>query len=161
VVIQFLKKALTIPRIQWSQAWVSSLVYILLSTPVQSAEPIAIIVNENSPLTHISRTEVKEIYLGEIRFLEGMRITPVHLPEGPIKDSFLSSVIGRTSKAYKLHWTKKVFQEGLSIPPVKVDPGEIIEWVGKEPGAIGYAPKGLVENHPNVRIIHIFEGRVP
>jgi len=156
VVLQFLKRALAVPRIQWSQAWAWALVYILSSAPVQSAEPIAIIVNENSPLTHISRAEVKEIYLGEIRFLEGIRITPVHLPEGPIKDRFLSIAIGRTSKAYKLHWTKKVFQEGLSIPPVEVDPGEMIEWVGKEPGA-----KGLVENHPNVRIIHIFEGTVP
>ncbi len=115
-----------------------------------------VIVNETGPLTHISPTEVREIYLGEIKFVDGIRIVPVNSPEGPIKDSFLSRVVGKTSKAYKLHWIKKVFQEGLNIPSVKVNPHEIIEWISKEPGAIGYVPKNLVENAQNVRIIHIF-----
>ncbi len=156
MVLQFLKKRLIPFGIQWLGAWAIVLGCTLFCTPAHSEEPIVVIVNETGPLTHISPTEVREIYLGEIKFVDGIRIVPVNSPEGPIKDSFLSRVVGKTSKAYKLHWIKKVFQEGLNIPSVKVNPHEIIEWISKEPGAIGYVPKNLVENAQNVRIIHIF-----
>jgi ABC-type phosphate transport system substrate-binding protein len=120
-------------------------------------ESIAIIVNETGPLTHISKAEVREIYLGEIRFVEGTRIIPINGPEGPLKESFLYAVIGQSSKDYKLHWSKKVFQEGLSLPPVKVYPTETIEWVKQKPGAIGYVPRELLNGQSGVRILYVFE----
>ena len=156
MVLRFLKKRLIIFRIQWTVAWAIALGCTVFCIPAHSEEPIVIIVNETGPLTHISPTDVREIYLGEIKFVDGIRIFPVNWPEGPIKNSFLSRIVGKNSKAYKLHWTKKVFQEGLNIPPVKVNPHEIIEWISREPGAIGYVPKTLLEDAPNVRIIHIF-----
>jgi len=141
----------------WPCTWTVLLGSTLLCTPVHAVESIAIIVNENGPLTHISKAEVREIYLGEIRFVEGIRIIPIHGPEGPLKEGFLITVIGQPSKAYKLHWTRKVFQEGQSLPLVKVHPAEIIEWVKEQPGAIGYVPQELVDGQPGIRILYVFE----
>jgi ABC-type phosphate transport system substrate-binding protein len=130
---------------------------VLLCTPVHAVESIAIIVNNDGPLTHLSKAEVREIYLGEIRFVESIRIIPIHSPEGPLKEIFLSTVIGWPSKSYKLHWTKKVFQEGLRLPPVKAHPEEIIEWVKEQPGAIGYVPRELADGQSGVRILYVLE----
>jgi ABC-type phosphate transport system substrate-binding protein len=157
VVLQFLKKRLILFRNGWPGVCAVALWTILLCPLDLFAGEIAIIVNENGPLTHISKEDVREIYLGERRFVEGVRIVPIHCPEGPIKDNFLSSIIGRTSKAYKLHWVRKVFQEGLTLPEVKADPSEIIELVSKQEGAIGYVPRGLVSEDRGVRIIDIIE----
>ena len=157
MVLQFLIKKLANFRFHWPCTWAVLLGYILLCTPVHAVESIAIIVNENGPLTHISKAEVREIYLGETRFVEGIRIIPIQGPEGPLKESFLTIVIGQPSKAYKLHWTKKVFQEGISLPPVKGHPAEIIEWVKEQPGAIGYVPRKLLDGQSGVRTLFILE----
>jgi len=157
VVLQFLKKRLILFRNGRLGVYAIALWTTLLCPFDLFAEQIAIIVNQNGPLTHISKGDVREIYLGERRFVEGVRIVPIHCPEGPIKDSFLSSIIGQTSKAYKLHWTKKVFQEGLTLPEVKADPSEIVELVRKQQEAIGYVPRELVSEDQGVRIIDTIE----
>ena len=157
MVLQFLRNILAGFRFHWPCIGIVLLGCTLLCVPVQAAESIAIIVNEHGPLIHISKAEVREIYLGEIRFVEGTRIIPINGPEGPVKESFLYSVIGQSSKSYKLHWSKKVFQEGLSIPPLKTHSTEIIEWVKEQRGAIGYVPRELLNGQPGVRILYVLE----
>ena len=78
------------------------------------AEEILIIVNNNGPLVNISDEDIKKIYKGEKRFEAGVKIIPVEL-EG-IKAQFLTSFMNTTSKDYRVHWTKKVFQDGIQPP---------------------------------------------
>jgi len=157
VVLRFLRSSPSRFMIQWLSACAMAIWSTVLCSPALSADEIAIIVNENGPLTHISRAEVRDIYLGEIRFVEGFRIVPLHCPEGPAKHSFLSTIIGLSSKAYKLHWAKKVFQEGLTLPPIKADPSDIVKWVKEQPGGIGYVPKELAEMDRGIRILDTIE----
>jgi hypothetical protein len=121
------------------------------------AEQISVIVAKESVLSHLSKAEIRGIYLGEIRFMEGMPIRPLQYPEGNIKDAFLSGVVGLSSKDYKLYWVKKIFQDGLTPPMVKADPSEIINLIGQDQWGIGYIPKEMADEMTRVQIIYSTE----
>lgn len=108
-------------------------------------EGLIVIVNEKGPLTEASMEEVRDVYLGEKRFVEGTRLLPVNFTEGPLKDIFLKKIVGMSSKEYKHHWIRKVFQEGLTIPTTMGSPIAIIEFVVKEKGAVAYLPASWAE----------------
>ena len=115
------------------------------------------VVNKDGPLSHLSKAEIRAIYLGEIRFVGGMPVRPIQYPEGPVKDVFLSNVIGLSAKDYKLYWVKKLFQEGLTPPLVKTDPAEILNAVREDPWGIGYLPKEIVNEASDIQIIYIIQ----
>jgi hypothetical protein len=121
------------------------LFFFLLFPSHAYAQDFIVIVNKGGPLAEADMGLVRGIYLGEKRFstdtkLRPVKLRPVNFTEGPLKDSFLKEVIGMSSKEYKHHWIKKVFQEGLSFPVTMGSPIGIIEFVGKEKGAVAYLP---------------------
>jgi len=115
------------------------------------AEEILIIVNNNGPLVNISDEDIKKVYKGEKRFEAGVKIIPVEL-EG-IKDQFLTSFIGTTSKDYRVHWTKKVFQDGIQPPATMPSIDDVVELVKMENGAIGYVGRKGFKDESNIKII--------
>lgn len=121
------------------------------------AEQVAVIVAKESVLNHLSKAEIRGIYLGEIRFMEGMPIKPLQYPEGKVKDAFLFGVVGFSSKDYKLYWVKKIFQDGLTPPMVKTDPSEIINSISQDQWGIGYIPKEMANGMTGVQIIYSTE----
>lgn len=131
----------------------------LLFPPAAYADDIAVIVNEAGPLTEISEKDIREIYLGNMRFAKGAVISPIHYSEGSVKDTFLSSIVGMTSREYRLYWTKKVFQEGGAIPISYDNFSSIISSVQTMPGAIGYAPVSELAETKGIRIIARIKNR--
>ncbi|HAG49858.1 MAG: hypothetical protein A2X87_07665 [Deltaproteobacteria bacterium GWC2_42_51] len=117
------------------------------------AGEIAVIVNESGPLTQISEADIREIYLGNIRFIKGVAVTPLHYREGSIKDTFLSSIIDMNSREYRVYWTKKIFQEGGSIPVSQNSFGMIILTVKKDMAVIGYVPISELKETEGIKII--------
>ena len=117
------------------------------------AGEIAVIVNESGPLTQISEADIREIYLGNIRFIKGVAVTPVHYTESSIKDTFLSLIIDMNSREYRVYWTKKIFQEGGSIPVSQNSFGMIILTVKKDMAVIGYVPISELKETEGIKII--------
>ena len=118
-----------------------------------SAEEIAIIVNEEGPLTQISEAEIKEIYLGNIKFMGGVTVAPIHYSEGPVKDVFLASIVKMNSKKYRLYWTKKIFQEGGHVPAVQNSFQLIVSFVSKNKGAIGYVLRTELTDMKGIKVV--------
>jgi len=117
------------------------------------AGEIAVIVNESGPLTQISEADIREIYLGNIRFIKGVAVTPVHYTESSIKDTFLSLIIDMNSREYRIYWTKKIFQEGGSIPVSQNGFEMIILSVKKDIAVIGYVPMSELKETGGIKII--------
>lgn len=118
-----------------------------------SAEEIVIIVNEEGPLTQISEAEIKEIYLGNIKFMGGVAVAPIHYSEGPVKDVFLASIVKMNSKEYRLYWTKKIFQEGGHVPAVQNSFPLIALFVSKNKGAIGYMLRTELTDMKGIKVV--------
>src|SRR3990170_298833 len=78
-----------------------------------SAREIAIIANQDYPLSSISASAVKNIYLGEKTSEGGVKIKPMEQRDETIKKRFIEKVMGSTVDGYKAYWIKKFFQEGV------------------------------------------------
>ncbi len=88
------------------------------------------------PGVSLAGDDVKEIYLGEKQFAGPVKLVPVD--NAVAQDEFLRRAIGITAAKYGVAWTKKGFREGLNAPAVKGSDLEVIEFVRRTPGAIGY-----------------------
>ena len=116
---------------------------LLIGGPAH-AKDFVIIVNPDGPLRDADASDIKEIYLGEKRFSDSVKLVPINHVEGQMKDAFLKNVVGMDSKAYRLYWIKKVFQDGVPIPPSMGNISAIIDMVKIEKGAVAYVPEGAV-----------------
>ena len=108
------------------------------------AKDFVIIVNPDGPLKNADASDIKEIYLGEKRFSDSVKLVPINHVEGQMKNAFLKDVVGMDSKAYRLYWIKKVFQDGVPIPPSMGNISAIIDMVKTEKGAVAYVPEEAV-----------------
>lgn len=94
--------------------------------------------------TAVSAGEVKDIFLGEKQFAGGTKLIPVD--NAALQERFLSKYMNMTGDKYNSMWTKKSFRDGLTPPAVKSADAEVIEYVKRTAGAVGYvsaAPAGV------------------
>ena len=139
-----------------------AIVVCLLATPaglgVSSAvraEDVVVIVNAGGPLISLTLPDVRALYLGERQFVGPEPAVLLHLPEGDVKAAFLSRVVGRTLKEYKLHWLQRVFQEGATLPKVAAGPEAMVGLVATRRNSVGYVPASLVRDTPDVKILFV------
>ncbi len=132
---------------------------LFLFAPSAGSEGIAVIVNNTGPLSGLTESDIKDIYLGNIRFVEGVKITPLHYKEGPVKDAFLKSMVGKDSFKYRQYWTKKTFQDGTPSPATKTSPADITSSVTGNRGAIAYLPESELSDLRGVRVIAKLDGK--
>ena len=93
----------------------------------------------------MSPEDVKEAYLGEKQFHGSTRLVPVD--NAAANSVFLSRVLHMTGARYSASWTKKAFRDALNPPDIKPGDAEVLDFVKRTPGAIGYVmttPAGVV-----------------
>lgn len=109
-------------------------------SPAALAEVVVIA----NPATQVAPADVVDIFLGEKQFAGSTKLVPVD--NGPQQELFLGKVLKLDSGKYSSKWAKKSFREGLNPPAVKSGDLEVIEYVKRTPGAVGYvasAPAGV------------------
>lgn len=114
-----------------------------LAMSVGGAAYADLFVISNSATT-IAATEIKEVFTGEKQFAGSTKLIPID--NGPAQENFLSAALKMEAARYNTIWTKKSFREGLSPPSVKSGDTEVLDFVRKTPGAVGYVktqPSGV------------------
>jgi ABC-type phosphate transport system substrate-binding protein len=94
--------------------------------------------------TAIAGGDVKDVFTGEKQFAGSTKLIPVD--NAPAQDSFLSHALKMDAARYNTIWTKKSFREALNPPSVKAGDAEVMDFVRKTPGAVGYVssqPSGV------------------
>lgn len=105
------------------------------------AADIYVIANTN---TSIGAADIREIYMGEKQFSGAVKITPID--NSACQDIFLSKVLKMDLAKYVSSWTKKSFRDALVPPSIKSIDMEVLEYVRRTPGAVGYVsinPSGV------------------
>ena len=128
-------------------------IFLLISQA--HAGEIAVIVNASGPLVNVSEADIADIYLGEKRFQDGIKIAPLLYPEGIVKEVFLREAVRMTQKEYKLYWTKKIFQAGIPIPKRSASPADIVKIVREDKCGIGFLPKEELKDLSGLKVIMI------
>jgi hypothetical protein len=84
----------------------------------------------------IAFADVHVIYVGEKQFAGAVRLVPVD--NIGAQEKFLATFLKVDGGKYNSIWAKKSFREGVSPPPLKATDGEVVEFVRRTPGAVGY-----------------------
>lgn len=87
---------------------------------------------------------IKAVFLGETQFSGSVKLEPTD--NAAAQAAFLSKVMGMDKEKYDAVWVKKSFRDGVSQPPARSVDAEVIDFVKKTPGGVGYvtaAPAGV------------------
>jgi ABC-type phosphate transport system substrate-binding protein len=123
------------------------LVLLLLgwAAPGSAADPqFMVIVNASNPNTVLSRDSVGKIFLKATRsWGNGDAAKPVDLQIGAAtREAFSRSVLRESAGAIEERWQRQIFSGRDVPPPRKGSEAEVIEYVARYPGAIGYVAAG-------------------
>ena len=102
---------------------------------------VYVISNSATPIT---AGEIKEVFTGDKQLAGSIKLVPVD--NAASQEDFLSSALKMDVSRYNTIWTKKSFRDGLTAPPVKSGDSEVLDFVRKTPGAVGYVksqPSGV------------------
>jgi ABC-type phosphate transport system substrate-binding protein len=108
----------------------------------RAAAPAAfrVIVNPANPTTIVERRFVAEAFLKKTtRWPDGSLIRPVDEGvDSAVRARFSDEILGRSTAAVKSYWQQLVFA-GRALPPPELDSDEdVIRYVLKSAGAVGY-----------------------
>jgi ABC-type phosphate transport system substrate-binding protein len=126
-------------------ALVSSLVLIALCATLSAqprSSPVAyqIVVHPNNSATTVDRPFLEDTFLKKITVWPGGGvIRPVDLAANSVvRRKFTEDVLNRSVEAVKGYWQQRIFS-GRDVPPPELDTDEdVIAYVLKYEGAIGY-----------------------
>lgn len=109
---------------------------------------IVVVVNSDSDVSVLSKSEVKALYLGKNKSLK-----PYDQIAGTtIRKDFVEKVISKTEGQLKAYWSRRIFS-GRGIPPKVLDNStEIKARVKNSKGAIGYIDSSEVDS--SVRVVY-------
>ena len=110
-----------------------------LLTGALSAAEVKVIANSSVTLSDISTDELKRIFLATKTSLDdGTRVEPVLGKSGAAHESFLKEYVGKTDAALSTYYRSLVFTGKASLPKSFASDAEVISYVAKTKGAVGY-----------------------
>lgn len=112
------------------------------ATSVRAAD-MQVIANPSVKSAAVSVDELKNVFLGNTSSLaDGSKVEPVLAESGAAHDEFLKDVVGKSAPALKNHLKTLVFTGKGSMPKSFASEADIVKYVAKTPGAIGYVSAG-------------------
>jgi len=128
----------------------------VLCAAADSAPLIAVVVGRESFVTHVSRDELRELYLRRQRLWpNGIRAIPINLPPDHLaRERFSTLVLGRSPRELVSYWNARYF-EGITPPSVLPSSAAIRTYLNAEPAAIAYLP--LAEVDDTCRMLLVLE----
>ena len=89
-----------------------------------------------NPGVTLAVSDIRDVYVGEKQFAGSIKLVPVD--NGSVRDQFLAAIVKVDAGKYNSIWAKKGFREGLTPPASKATDSEVVDFVRKTPGAVGY-----------------------
>ena len=111
----------------------------VFSTVLASAGETKVIANSNVKTDSISERELKRVFLEENNSLkDGTHVEPVLEKDGVVHEAFLREYIGKTNEDLQTYYRALAFTGRGSIPKNLGSDAEVVAYVARTRGAIGY-----------------------
>jgi ABC-type phosphate transport system substrate-binding protein len=122
------------------------------------ADDFQILVHRSVAGTKISRALLASIFMkGTINWGDGSRILPIHQSsKSPVRQAFARQVLGQSLGEQQLFWRRRMAKTQILPPRSKASDEEVLAFVAKKKGAIGYVSVG-VEIPPDVKVLTLFD----
>jgi hypothetical protein len=123
----------------------SALLALALSARADSARPSYVLVcNPENRLSNVERRFVQDAFLKKVTtWPTGDGAHPVDLPpSSPVRRQFSEEVLRRSVTAVRIFWEQRIFA-GRDLPPPELsNDAEVIRFVMRDRGGIGYVSAG-------------------
>jgi len=107
------------------------------------AADIKVIANPSVGASSVSADELKGVFLATKTSLsDGSHVEPVLLKSGPAHEAFVKQYLGKTDAALETYYRSLVFTGKGSMPKALASDAEMVGYVAKTKGAIGYVSAG-------------------
>ena len=127
-----------------------AILFLFLGTA--SAEQLRVIGNRSVPVASLDQKMVRNIYLGKTKlWSNGMKVVFVILDKGETQDAFLKKYVKKNHSTFTRYWKKKVFTGGGQAPLSFKKERDLVAFVEKTKGAIGFVASGA--NTDQVKIL--------
>jgi hypothetical protein len=114
-----------------------------LTAALAPAADIKVIANQSVGASSISTDELKGVFLAtKMSLADGSHVEPVLGKGGPVHDAFIKEYLGKTDAALQTYYRSLVFTGKGSMPKMFGGEAEIVAYVAKTKGAIGYVGGG-------------------
>lgn len=124
------------------------LTQLVLAAAVLSANAawgaeVKIIANPSVGATSVTSDELRGVFLATKSSLsDGSHVEPVLLKSGAVHDAFLRDYVGKTDSALETYYRSLVFTGKGSMPKAFATDAQVVSYVEKTKGAIGYVSAG-------------------
>jgi ABC-type phosphate transport system substrate-binding protein len=122
---------------------------------------VAVVVNDDTPVTDLSLAEVRKVFLGERQYWNA-KLPVVLLVRAPVareRDVVLRVIYQMTEAQFKQYWVAKIFRAEVTSPPKIVYSNDMqYDLVTAMPGAIAFVDSRNVR--PGVKVVRV-DGMLP
>ena len=125
---------------------------LVLLLPLIATAEVVVVVGADSRITNLSEAELRQLFTGQLRAVEGERVQVLDLPQSDsARDDFYQKLLGRGPNQMRSYWARMIFT-GQGQPPREVSSvQEMRLLVGSSGNQIGYLPSSEVDD--SVRVL--------
>jgi len=116
---------------------------------------LRVVVNKENKLASLTTDDLTRIFLGKKTLWDsGTRIVPV-MPEeeSPSGELFLTGTLKKSVSQFRAYWKRLLFSGGGAVPKVFRNHDQLLDFVARQPGAIGIIEASAVDDR--VRVLEI------
>jgi len=99
---------------------------------------VVLVANPDVPVDAISLDDAARLYLGALSRLGNVRVVLTTQAEGAAHEEFLRLLLRRTPTQFRNHWFRVVFSGHGALPRSLRTEQEVVDFVARTPGAVGY-----------------------
>ncbi|HUA21139.1 MAG TPA: hypothetical protein VMU80_27040 [Bryobacteraceae bacterium] len=135
------------------QTFVAAALATFLTAGAGAAE-LKVIANSSVKAEGVTPEELKSVFLSTKTSLsDGSHVEPVLLKSGAAHEAFLKEYVGKTGNALENYYRAMVFTGKGSMPKTLASDAEVVEYVAKTKGAIGYVSADA--NTDGVKVLEV------
>jgi hypothetical protein len=115
---------------------------VLLSSIGARAADVKVIANSSVSAASISSGDLQSVFLLDKDTIGGGHVLPVLSKGGAAHESFIKTYLGKNDSALQAYYRSLVFTGKGSMPKTLSSDAEVVAYVAKTKGAIGYVGSG-------------------
>lgn len=118
-------------------------VLMVVATSPAAGAAFKVIAHSSVQVSHVSPEELKGVFLKTRTSLaDGSQVEPVLLKSGDVHDEFVKQYMGKTAAGLENYYRSLVFTGKGAMPKMLESDAEVLAYVKKTRGAIGYVSDG-------------------
>ena len=133
--------------------YASMLLVLGMAFAIQARAQVIVVANSGVSADSISKSELRDVFLGASSSVHGARVKPVLLREGPTHTDFVTNYVGKAPVTFIMVWRGLVLSGQATMPKTLDTDAAVVDYVARTPGAIGYVSKS--SSHDAVKVLAV------